>query len=234
MKKLNHRAPFFTIALVFTMVFAGVVLAAAASGYTLFGDAQLVSPGNNSPTGAQTRSSATVPPNYGGIDFDVVEGLTLADLDKLSTDYKFTEGSCGGGSPRFQLNTPEGNIFVYIGPYPNYTGCQTGVWQSTGDLLETGMYVDTSQIGGTFYDPYENAVAQFGDLEITGIQLVTDAFWFAGTQTVVFDNVMINNRTFTFESKDSCKNGGWQNFTTAPGPFRNQGQCVSHFARGGE
>jgi hypothetical protein len=31
-------------------------------------------------------------------------------------------------------------------------------------------------------------------------------------------------------TKDECKNGGWQTFTSAPGPFRNQGQCVSYFA----
>jgi hypothetical protein len=32
--------------------------------------------------------------------------------------------------------------------------------------------------------------------------------------------------------KDQCKNGGWRNFTGNPGPFKNQGQCVSFFARG--
>ncbi len=32
-------------------------------------------------------------------------------------------------------------------------------------------------------------------------------------------------------SKDDCKDGGWKNFPTAPGPFKNQGDCVSYFAR---
>ena len=27
-----------------------------------------------------------------------------------------------------------------------------------------------------------------------------------------------------------CGDGKWQTFTTAPGPFKNQGQCVSYFA----
>ena len=31
--------------------------------------------------------------------------------------------------------------------------------------------------------------------------------------------------------KDSCKNGGWQKFTSPPGPFANEGLCVSFFAR---
>jgi len=60
---------------------------------------------------------------------------------------------------------------------------------------------------------------------------------------------MINADTVTFESgggggdgggggghdrdKEKCKKGGWQDFASSPGPFRNQGQCVSFFASGG-
>jgi FG-GAP-like repeat len=32
-------------------------------------------------------------------------------------------------------------------------------------------------------------------------------------------------------TKDGCKDGGWQNYVSFPGPFKNQGQCVSHFAQ---
>ena len=32
-------------------------------------------------------------------------------------------------------------------------------------------------------------------------------------------------------SKDDCKNRGWLNFPSPPGPFTNQGQCVSYFAK---
>jgi hypothetical protein len=32
-------------------------------------------------------------------------------------------------------------------------------------------------------------------------------------------------------TKDDCKDGGWQKFTCSPGPFKNQGQCVSYFAK---
>jgi hypothetical protein len=45
--------------------------------------------------------------------------------------------------------------------------------------------------------------------------------------TLAIDDVRAD--TFT---KDSCKDSGWQSFTTAPGPFKNQGQCVSYFASG--
>lgn len=213
---------------------------AAAGAYELFGDAALVSPGYNSPTAARL-TSGTTDPFYGGVDLGVPSGITFADLEKLSTDYKLTAGDCGGGSPRFQINVLDPatqqvrNIFVYLGPAPNYTGCTPNVWQNTGDLLEAGRTIDTSQLGGTFYDTYEHALATYGSYEVVGLQLVTDAGWSqsGGVQTVVVDNIMVNNTIFTFESADTCKNGGWQQFTGAPGPFKNQGQCVSYFAKGG-
>ena len=82
-------------------------------------------PALNSPTAAQIRSDGSIPPNCGGVDFSIPSGLTVADLDNLST------------------------------------------------------------------------------------------------------------MAVTFESADSCKKGGYQQFTSAPGPFRHQGQCVSYFAKGG-
>jgi hypothetical protein len=227
------------VGLMVAMVAPMSVGATPAAGYSLFGDSMLVSPGHNSPTAAQFESSATVPPNYGGIDFGVPNGVTdLASLNNLGTDYMFTQGSCGGGAPRFSVmvTTPSGsaNMFVYLGPAPSYTGCPDNVWQSTGNLVTPTSLVDASQLGGSFYESYAAVQAAYGSYPVTDVSLVTDAYWFAGTQTVQADNVQINNSTVTFESKNSCKNGGWQQFTAAPGPFKNQGDCVSYFANGGK
>jgi hypothetical protein len=207
--------------------------ALAASGYQLFGDAQIVS-GGNPGNAAQIRSVGT---GFGGVDFDVPAGMTVSDLTTLSTDYKFTAASCGGGAPRFQINatngTVSGNIFVYIGPPPNYTGCPMNSWQSTSNLVTPASLVDATQLGGLFYEPWAAVLVAYGGYTISGIQLVTDGGWMFGTQTVLVDNVQINDDTYTFEDKDSCKNGGWRDFTSSPGPFKNQGECVSFFARGG-
>ena len=213
--------------------------ASAASTYELFGDATLVHPGNASDTAAQLRSAATAPA-YGGVDFATPAALTVGALNNLSSDYKFTAGSCGGGAPRFQINVAGGSIFVYLGPPPNYTGCAMNTWLYTGDLLTSASLVDTSQLpGGTFYDTWAAAQVKYGAYAITGIQLVTDGGWaVGGTQTVLVDNVMINTAIYTFEGptltdKDQCKNGGWQTFTSSPGPFKNQGDCVSFVATDG-
>lgn len=206
----------------------------AAHGYELFGGAELVSPGHNSPTSAELVSNTDEA--FSGVDLTVPEGLTVGDLETLSTWFYFEEGSCGGGSPRFSISTSEGNIFVYLGDYPNYTGCPQNMWIDSGNLVDDEDFVDTSQLGGTFYQSWADAVAAFGDLEITSIQLVVDGSWFEGDDTVLVDNINVNGMLWTFESKNSCKNGGFSQFLDDQGNqiYSNQGQCVSYYARGGQ
>lgn len=219
-------------------VVASPVGATPASGnYTLFGESSLVSPGNNSPTAAETVSDSD--PGYGGVDITVPEGLTFGDIETLATDYNVTDDGCAAGSPRFQIavdedndGTSDGNVFAYLGTPPSYT-CTPG-WQSSGNLFDDVDLIDTSQVGGTFYEPVATAQARLSDATVLGVQLVTDAGYAFpdGEQTVQFDNVMLNDLLVTFEGKESCKNGGWKLFTEADGgPYKNQGQCVSSFNR---
>jgi hypothetical protein len=208
----------------------------AASGYTLFGDATLVHPGNASPTAAQASYDGTGTASFGGVDFAFPAGLTVSQLNNLATDYQFTVGTCQGGAPRLVATVTNGsatgNIFFYIGPPPNYTECPPNVWTNTGNLASPTNLVDTSQLpGGTFYDPYATAQTKYGSYTITDLFVVVDGYQ-PTPLTAQFDNVMINNTTYTFDSADSCKNGGWKLFTSSPGPFKNQGDCVSYFNNG--
>lgn len=178
-------------------VLVGAVPASAAAGYALFGDATRVHPGHSSHTAIQLRSIGA---GFGGVDFKVPSGMTFSQLQNLGTDYNFTAASCGGGSPRFQINVGGVNAFVYIGPPPNYTDCPQNVWVSTGNLATATGFIDTSQLpGGTFYDTFAAAQAKYGSMTVTGIQLVADAGWKFGTQTVLVDNVQINATTYTFD-----------------------------------
>lgn len=241
---------FKTVSVVLLVVaLAALGSAVLAASYTLNDGATLVQPGYDSDNAVQLLSDANTAGS--NIAFELDDDLTFAELTTLSTDYNVTDDDCTNGSPRFAigLNTDSGvkYVFAYIGPQPNYQGCTTDTWQNSGDLLESGFAVDTSQLGGTFYDTYENAVANYGGLGVAEILLVADAgFAFDdGEQTVLVDNVVINDTTFDFEeddveepvyTKDDCKQGGWQDFTGEdglPGPFRNQGDCVSFFATGG-
>lgn len=247
-QKFILAAAAFAFAAALTLSAGGVL---AAPDHTLFGEASYV----NGPTGRAVQMVSDSSPGYGGVDFVLPSGIsTFADLTKLATDFNPTDDGCAGGSPRFQINVPEmgplepgdtsgeDNIFVYFGPNPVTGTCTLNIWQNTTDLLDPGKNVDTSQLGGTFYHEYTLAVAQFGSVPVLGIQLVTDAGWAFGDseQTVLADNVMINNKTYTFEipqpqSKNECKNGGWQDLADSDGsPFKNQGDCVSYVATGGK
>lgn len=196
---------------------------AASSSSTPFGDATPLG-------GGTTQLVSDADPGYGGLDFTVPEDLTFADLQTLSTEFNVTDDDCAGGSPRFQINLDtdndgdtDGNIFAYLGPQPSYTGCTPNTWLGSGDLLDNSRFLDTSQLGGTFYDTYANALATYGTATVTGVQLVVDSGWAFtdGEQTVLVRNVVVNGPT----DASQCKNGGWQ----ALG-FKNQGQCVSSVA----
>jgi hypothetical protein len=211
-------------------------LAAVGIGYSLFGDASYVSPGNNSNRAVQLISNANTGV-YSGIDFAVPVNLTINDLNTLSTDYKFTAASCAIGSPRFGItlaSNPNAAIFVYIGPPPNYTGCPSNVWANTGNLLTPASLVDATQYGGAFYETWAAVQTQFSNQVVTDIFLVSDDGPAPGnSQTVLIDNTDVNGTLYDYEftNKNDCKDGGWKNFTFPPGPFKNQGQCVSYFAQ---
>ena len=176
---------------------------AAPAGYSLFGDARIVTPGDASRHAVRLDSNALDKQTYGGINFKIPKGTTFATIQNLATAYYFIHNSCGGGSPRFQINVLGVNANVYIGPPPNYTGCPVNVWTTTGNLVSPTSFVDTSQLpGGAFYDTFASADAKYGSDAVTGIQLVTDGEWFFPSnklQTVLVDNVMINNKTYGFE-----------------------------------
>jgi len=171
-------------------------------GYSFFGNAKLVKPGNNSTHAVLLESATAEKPGYSGIDFKVPAGLTFANVQTLSTDYDFTINSCGGGSPRFQINIAGVSAFVYIGPPPNYTGCPMNVWTNTGNLATPTSFVDTSQLpGGTFYDTFASAGVKYSSDVVTGIQLVVDGdFFFPSNpqQDVRVDNIVINSKTYRF------------------------------------
>lgn len=199
--------------------------ASAITGGTLFGSATQQS------DGVHLVSDSTHP--YSGINFTVPSGTTVSGITDLDATLSAVTGTCGGGSPRFSVETASGNIFVYIGTAPNFTTCSNG---STGNLLTTSdLRVDTSQLaGGTFYDTWAHAVSLVGSSPVTGLSLVVDGGWLAPQEFVVTESSLNNQVISYIPTKDSCKNGGWQSLTDTNGhSFKNQGDCVSFFATSG-
>jgi len=195
----------------------GITMASAAGPtWSLFGNAISVIDGVGPNTGAIQLSSTcnftgATPTcdfttlTFSGVGFQPAGPLTFSSITQLSTDFNVGGSDCGGGSPRFQINIDtdgdgnlDGNVFVYLGPHPNFTGCFFG-WQNTGNLISsTDLRYDTSQVGGTFYHDYAGALALVGPDSVLGVQLVVDGGWFIPRgQAVLVDNVTLNNHKLT-------------------------------------
>jgi hypothetical protein len=240
-------------AVVLAAIVAGALLLlftipALAASHTLFGGA---TEGGGQVTLTSNTGNATTTDDFSGIRFTVASGTSVSELTSLSTSFNVTDDDCAAGSPRFQLRLDEdndgdadGNVFVYLGPVPSFTGCAANTWTMSGDLLQsTETRFDLTQFGGAFYSTYDQLIAQLGDASVLSVSLVTDSGWALGDQeqTILIDNVNVNGTTYDFtpapeppatpSSKDACKQGGWRTFTDPS--FRNQGQCVSWFNHNG-
>lgn len=133
------------------------------------------------------------------LSFTPSSTLTFADITNLSADYSFTTGNCHGGALRWSVETSLGNLFIYYGDLPNYTDCTTNSQSGTNMIGLSDLRYDTSQIGGTFYDSYSDALSLLGSTPIEGISLVLDAGWYNapdGDQIASVSNVTVNDNTF--------------------------------------
>jgi lipocalin len=105
-----------------------------------------------------------------------------------------------------------GNTAIVGGPNDGAVWVWTrsgGVWTQQGNKL-----VGTGAVGG---QGFSVALSANGNTAIVGApnnNSQTGAAW-----------------VFVQRTKDDCQNGGWLNFIGPPGPFTNQGQCVSYFAK---
>jgi hypothetical protein len=147
--------------------------------------------------------------DYGALTFPLPAGTTLSSLTTLSADYSSTEGTCGGGSPRFQLNIDGKNVFVYLGPTPSFTGCAAG-WTSTGNLATSpDLRVDLSQLGGSQSSTWAQAVSLLGSHTVTGIQFAVDGGWSqtGKKQVVQVENVAVNGSTYLVPSRPGTGGG---------------------------
>ncbi len=106
------------------------------------------------------------------------------------------------------------------GPNPtDLVSTNMNVFSSNQNLVGTATVVSNSP-GGPLYSQ-----------DLGGPGYVWIAVWPNGWANDVLAIDDVRADVFT---GDDCKDGGWQNFTSAPGPFKNQGQCVSHFASNGK
>jgi hypothetical protein len=139
--------------------------------------------------------------DYSYLSFTPSSPLTFNQITNLNAVYTFSEGDCHGGSLRWSVRTsPTQSVFIYYGALPNLTDCTTAVPASNQSGLPminlSDLRYDTSQVGGTFYDTYANALALVGSATILKASLVLDSGW-GGDQVInPVGNVAVNGNAF--------------------------------------
>ena len=134
---------------------------------------------------------------YSYLSFTPSGTLLFSDLKTLSAVYSFTQGNCHGGALRWQVRvSPTQSVFIYYGAHPNFTDCTTTADQSGVNMIDMpDLRYDTTQVGGTFYDTYDQALTLVGSMPIVAASLVLDAGW-GGDQVMKLGNVTVNSNTF--------------------------------------
>ncbi len=139
------------------------------------------------------------------LSFTPDDPLFFEDITNLIATYSFLEGNCHGGALRWSVRvSATQSVFIYYGKHPSFTDCTTidgGISNQSGVnmIALTDLRYDTSQVGGTFYDDYNGALAHVAIMPIVKASLVLDGGW-AGDQRLEPSNVAVNGNTFVPES----------------------------------
>jgi hypothetical protein len=163
----------------------------------------------SSGTGSAVFQSTTAQP-YSYMSFGPSPALTFNQITNLQATYNFSTGDCHGGSLRWEIDTAAGNLFIYYGALPNLTNCTTVNQSGVNMIGQSDLRYDTTQLGGTFYDSYANAVTLMGSSPVQDAALVLDSGWggdqilTAGTTATVNDNAQTWNSGGTGVFTPTC------------------------------
>ena len=134
--------------------------------------------------------------DYSFLSFTPTSPLFFSAISNLTAGYAFTGGNCHGGSLRWSVRvSPTQSVFIYYGDYPNFTNCITPTQSGANMINLADLRYDTSQVGGTFYDTYTNAMTLVGGMPIIRASLVLDSGW-GGDQVLTLTSATVNSNTF--------------------------------------
>lgn len=107
-------------------------------------------------------------------------GTTVKDITKVQAGFNFMAGASAKGSLRWDIGTEFGDLHVYYGDGPNWTGdggTEVNLMDATDNRFDDG---NTSIPGGTFYNTKAQILDKVGDAKVNNVSLVVDSCW-AGT-----------------------------------------------------
>ncbi|HJQ73640.1 MAG TPA: hypothetical protein VJ814_02045 [Gaiellaceae bacterium] len=168
--------------------------------------------GDAGSSGSAGESGGAAVLTSSGVGFGVVSaafpaGTTFSQLASLQTNYDLTQGACGGGSPRYQIDLqPQGDtnaadgvsLYLYFGT-PPFGGCSSGA-NTEGEVIG-GTTPQWFVFGGGFDSntpmTYSQVRSTFGGYQLLDAQIAADGGWSqGGTQQVRVTNWEINGEVF--------------------------------------
>jgi hypothetical protein len=139
--------------------------------------------------------------DYSYLNFNPTTNPDLSDVTGLFATYAFTDGDCAGGSLRWTLYLDDGgvtrNLDVHYQPGTDSISQQTCAANTSGtnraDLGSSDPYVVIQEFTGGHTFPLDEsynvtwaeAVAELGDLEVLGMNLIVDSGWGANGDQVI-------------------------------------------------
>lgn len=129
-------------------------------------------------------------------------GLKVSDIQNLTADFTWAQGFNHGGSMRWQIDTPDGNIMVYYGD--TSSSFQSGT-QGSGDNMiaqADARFEGQGFAGSPMYDTLAHVLARtapagtVADEPVQSIGLVVDGGW-GGAQKVTLADVTIGTSAGT-------------------------------------
>lgn len=150
--------------------------------------------------GVQLKSDVVAGPGYAGVYIEPSLPLTLAQIVQLSVNYQMTQGSIGGGSPRFSIGDMlNKEAYVYFGTPQgggSFTDPNTGSTGNYADLLSSDARVAVNGFGGVStpntYETWGQFVAGQGATQVGYVTVDLDG-GFIATQTMLLDSFRVND-----------------------------------------
>lgn len=186
--------------------------AATADALSTYGDVATIATPNTPPPPAEPYSwqftSNVQGTGYAGLDLQISGNLTASNLTMLSANYLMTQGTFGGGSPRFTLFDGSNSAWIYWGTPQNggtFTDPNGGAaWGSTGNLAEllsgdirvysNGFGGDNNPNNGVSWATFL-ASANVGNTQISDITLDVDGGWL-NTQQMLVSSMTVNDQVY--------------------------------------
>lgn len=142
-----------------------------------------------------------------GLYYQPSSPMTLNSITQLSADYQMTQGTFGGGSPRFTIfDSSLHSAWVYFGTPlggGSFGDPATGSTGNYANLASLDLRVASNGFGGlgngNTYETWAQFVADSGTQLISYIFLDVDGGWSQAnnTQQALLNNFTVNDEVFT-------------------------------------